>query len=698
MRLTRRNFLVGSTTAGAGLLAGHRSLAQLISAVVGEGGEFAAPGEFKVKYFGRFSELPVGAVKARGWIAGWLERQLEGLTGHPENLGYPYDTCMVGGKIPPPAVMHGHDWWPYEQSSYFFDGSVRLGLLVDDAAAKKIPDGLMAYVLAHSGSQKIGESGWCWPNVVAGRALMAEYAATGNAAAAEVLKTYLLGTNIDGGREGLLAEEALYLYGLTGDERMRAIAERSYDRYFFSDAKSFSQEAKIRGSAPLIEHGVTAAEQLKLLPMLYSYTGNTQAMELARLAYAKVAADSLMADGGVVSSEYLGTAAFDSLHETCDITDWSWSFGYMLMASGEVRWGDTIERATFNALPGAVTKDFKQLQYFSSANQVLASSTASAHDAVTRMSYRAAHETECCTGNVNRAMPNYVTRMWMRSENGLAAVMYGPSEVQTRIGGQKVRITEQTDYPFRDTVTFRVRLARPQTFSLQMRIPEWCDGATIHINGKASGTQAEAGSFAAVRREFRDGDAVTLRLPMKVAMEPWFTGSAAVLRRGPLVYSLKIAERRVESMNEPEAIRRVLRENNVEGFPAVEFYPESEWRYGMDAALAGTPEKIQVHESPVLANPFLAETVPLRLTVPLRELPGWAAEWTPVVDPPPDDLKLAAKNPAKLPSEAEMASPGAVEEMTLLPYGATHLRLTTLPVIGLQQVAGGACGEGEVEG
>jgi DUF1680 family protein len=48
---------------------------------------------------------------------------------------------------------------------------------------------------------------------------------------------------------------------------------------------------------------------------------------------------------------------------------------------------------------------------------------------MTRMSYRAAHESECRSGNVNRAMPNYVTRMWMRSEEGLAAVLYGPSEL-----------------------------------------------------------------------------------------------------------------------------------------------------------------------------------------------------------------------------------------------------------------------------
>jgi len=681
MKLTRRGFLTGSSRAGAGLLVARGSLGQLIAAVTGEAAEFAAPGEFKVKYFGSFSELPVGAVKARGWIEGWLGRQLEGLTGHPENLGYPYDTCMLAGKIPPPAVKHGAEWWPYEQSSYFFDGSVRLGLLLGTPAAQKIPSGLMEYVLGHSGPEKIGESSWAWPNVVAGRALMAKYTGTGDPTAAEVLRSYLLEGQPGGGRDGFLAEEALYLYGLTGDERLRDAADASYDRYFFSDSKSFSHEGKIRGSAPLREHGVTAAEQLKLLPLMYSYTGNAEALELARLAYGKVVADSLMPDGGMVSSESLGTAAFDSLHETCDITDWSWSFGYMLMASGEGSWGDRIERATFNALPGAVTKDFKQLQYFSSANQVIASNTCCTHYAMTRMSYRAAHDTECCTGNVNRAMPNYVTRMWMRSEVGLAAVLYGPSEVNTKINGQDVRITETTEYPFRDTVTLKVKLARPQEFTLHLRIPEWCEVATIRVNGKASAVHTAAGAFADLKREFRDGDVITLRLPMKVAVEKWFDDNAAVIRRGPLVYSLKIDEKRVESTQDPEAIQRVLRSNNVEGFPAVEFFPQGEWRYGLDAALVASLAKVRVKESPMKENPFLAESTPVRLTAPLRGLPGWATDWKPVLDPPPEDLKQAPKNPADLPSAAEMKSPGEVTRVTLVPYGATHLRVTTFPVV-----------------
>ncbi len=643
--------------------------------------DIAAPGKLQVEYHGKFAELPVGSVTPRGWLKGWLQRQADGLTGHPENMAYPYDTCMYAGTIPPPPVKHGETWWPYEQSGYFVDGAVRLNHLIDNADAKKIPATNIKYILENSGPGKLGESVWGWPNTVVGRALMAEYSATGDAKVARTLNDCLLGTRSFFGRDGNLFEEALYLYGLSGDPRLLAIAQRNYDRYFISDPRSFSQVDKIRGSNPLREHGVTAAEQLKLLPLMYCYTGDKETLELANLAYRKVEGDSLMPDGGIVSSESLGTTAFNSLHETCDITDWSWSFGHMLMASGDAHWADRIEQMIFNALPGAVTKDFKQLQYFSSVNQILASDTACPRIAPTRMSYRAAHETECCSGNVNRAMPNYVTRMWMRVNGGLAATLFGPSEVNTDINGQPVTITEETDYPFRETISFKIKISKSATFALGLRIPEWCKSAALTVNGRSPGVECQPGTFAVLKREFHDGDVAALRLPMNVQLKDWFNGGAVSVQRGPLVFSLKIDEKRVESERDPDAIRQVLKGNNIQGFPGLEFFPAGEWRYGMDADRKNAPDQFKVIESPMTENPFLAENVPLRIEVPLRVLPQWEPSWKPVLDPPPADLKLAPKNPNALPDEAGLQQPGAPQTMTLAPYGSTHLRLTTLPVI-----------------
>ena len=105
------------------------------------------------------------------------------------------------------------------------------------------------------------------------------------------------------------------------------------------------------------------------------------------------------------------------MHETCDITDHTWALAYLLQATGDARYADRIEQVIFNALPGSITKDFHALQYFSCPNQVIATSTSN-HNLFMRglnwMSYRPDHEVQCCPGNLHRAMPNFVSKMWMR--------------------------------------------------------------------------------------------------------------------------------------------------------------------------------------------------------------------------------------------------------------------------------------------
>jgi hypothetical protein len=271
--------------------------------------------------------------------------------------------------------------------------------------------------------------------------------------------------------------------------------------------------------------------------------------------------------------------------------------------------------------------------------------------------------------------------MWMRMNGGLAATLFGPSEIKTTVNGQVLSIVQETDYPFRDTISFEVKTAKPVNFPLALRIPEWCGGATISVNGKDAKLECKAGTFAVVDREFQDGDKIILQLPMKVQLKDWFAGGAVSVERGPLVYSLKIDEKRVEIEHDTEAISRILKRNDIQGFPAIEFYPQSEWRYGVEAALVKSPENFKVIESPMTENPFLAEHAPVRIEAQLRALPQWAADWKAVMDPPPADLKQSPKNPAALPKDAEFANVGAAQTMTFVPYGATHLRITTLPVI-----------------
>jgi uncharacterized protein len=640
------------------------------------------------KYFGHFAELPVGAVKPLGWTKAWLERQGTGLTGHPENMGYPFDTCMLGGHIPAPAFAHGDNWWRYEQSGYFFDGVTRLSHLIDDPNVQRLHRQAIDDILTNSTDRGYGSCVFLWPNAVIGRGVAAEYSAARTseekAALSAVIERVVATNPWLHGRDGVNAETGLYLYAHTGDPRFLDLAEQAYKNYLTDKDSSFTKE-KITGPDAFDSHGVTAAESLKMLALMYLYSGDPEALALTTMAFDKVIAKGLMPDGAPVSSEFLGAAEFNSLHETCDISDWTWSMGYCLMATGNAKWADIIERSIFNALPGAVTKDFKQFQYFSCANQILATSTSS-HNTMTRMSYRSAHDTECCGGNVNRAMPNYVIRQWMklpesRDRGGVAAVFYGPSELRTEIAGQPVTITQTTDYPFRDTISFKVQTEHPAVFDLTLRIPGWCKSASLRVNKKPYPGKFEPGTFVTVSRRFKHKDVVELTLPMELRTEDWFDGQSAVILRGPLVYTLDIAEKRVELMKDTPRVEENLNGNFIQGFPAVEFTPVSEWRYGIEPAVKVDLTRIKVVETAMTANPFVPGEAPVHLELPLRRLPQWKPDWTAEPAPNADGTPAHVVTPSSLPKEKEMNDAEAATPQRLVPYGSTHLRLTTLPII-----------------
>jgi hypothetical protein len=92
---------------------------------------------------------------------------------------------------------------------------------------------------------------------------------------------------------------------------------------------------------------------MKLPALLYLYTGNPEYLRFAAAAERRIFDHHMLIDGIPSTTEaYRTTTSLDS-HETCDISDHTWSWGTMLMARGHAVWADRVERACFNAAPGA---------------------------------------------------------------------------------------------------------------------------------------------------------------------------------------------------------------------------------------------------------------------------------------------------------------------------------------------------------
>lgn len=633
--------------------------------------------EVAVKCLRQFRELPITAINPEGWLRQFLENQKNGLTGHLEVAGFPYNTC--GWSCEKVVNLQGHSWWPYEQTAYWIDGMIRCGyLLQDDFLIQKAKKHLN-YTLAHPDAKgMLGprhiKNAW-WPYAVFFRALMAEYSATADKAIIEAMKKHdLSGTSgYHKYRDVCNVEQFCWLYEITGDERLLNQAIEMY-QVFNEKSEKWGLDTTIENllsdKKPTI-HGVTFMETIKLPAILYMYTGEKELLEAAINGFKKLDRDHMLISGVPSSCEFLNGRSSRTSHETCNVTDFSWSAGYMLMITGQAEWADKIERACFNAGIGSITKDFKALQYFSSPNQFLATKSSSHVPGFVRskMSYRPGHDVECCTGNVNRFMPNYIARMWLSDKNGgLVAAMYGPSSVQTRVGkdGVPVTVIEKTDYPFSERIEFEIQAEKKVRFPFWLRIPAWCQQPKVTLNDQPMNVDVRPGTFLKLDHEFSDKDKVVLLLPMSLKLSHWPKEGLGV-ERGPLVYSLAIKESR-EVVDTPKSSDK---------FPAWDMTPISPWNYALKVDKKQLEEQMEVVRQPMTANPWTVDEAPIKLLAPARRVRQWILEK--VKDD--EDNQVYTHTP-DLPDPEGLSErlEENTEMITLVPYGCTLLRLTIFPL------------------
>jgi hypothetical protein len=620
----------------------------------------------KTVQFNAFKELAINTITPQGWLREFLVRQNSGLTGHREILSYPFDTCLWAGRIP--YNGNGDDWWRYEQTAYLTDGMLRLGYLInDDKLIQTGRDGV-AYVLAHPMDKgRLGHPFFAsqWPMAVFFRAMQAEYSAGPDPKFLEALRQHYLSystADLKCGRNVINLEGMLWTYGKTGDRTLLDRANAIYDQ-----GQGIWGRGALGASRKDVEHGVTYNEMAKLPAIFYAYTGNKEYLLAAVNAYKKLDRDHMLPDGVPSSNEFLAGKDIHQSHETCDISDYTWSVGYLLMASGEATWADHIEKAIFNAGPGCVSKDFRNLQYFSGVNQVIATGDSNHNKhfhGSTWMAYRPCHETECCAGNVHRFMPNYAARMWMSDTNGgLVATLYGPSSITVPInqGRQQLIVTQDTGYPFSETISFTFKTPIPVVMPFSFRIPGWCATPSVTVNQRLYEGPLTSGTFVTLNRTFRNGDIVTLRLPMPLKLIKWENQGVAV-ERGPLLFAYPVPEK-VTDDTRTYGNMRGKKSSDPVNFPALDIRPDGPWNYAL-AVNSVADLKLVANEN--INYPFDPGVSPLVIKAPARRVKGWALVENRYTPP--------------LPARDKVECEGRVETITLVPYGSTRLRIGVFPV------------------
>ena len=216
---------------------------------------------------------------------------------------------------------------------------------------------------------------------------------------------------------------------------------------------------------------------------------------------------------------------------------WNWR---MLLATGDARHADLVERTLYNGFLAGLAVDGSGFSYVNPL-QVRAEH----HDPVERGARRQPwYEVACCPPNVMRLLASLPHYLATAQPDGVQIHQYARARLSSSASPNgRVRLEMATEYPWDGSVEIRVLGTPAPPWTLSLRIPAWASDASLAVDGSALEVEPRGG-YARIQREWRAGEVVVLELPMRprlVSPHPRIDAlrGCVAIERGPLVYCVE---------------------------------------------------------------------------------------------------------------------------------------------------------------
>ena len=628
-----------------------------------------------------FIKLPLGAITPEGWVGEMLKRQGDGLAGHLGEI-----SAWLNKKGNAWLEKEGHAGW--EEVPYWLRGYSDMSFILKD---EKMKAETMVWIEAILASQR--PDGWFgpmitnkntgndyWPNMIVLFTLQNYYEATGDKRVIDFMTKYFKyelaqpdGKIIASYWENMRGGDNLYsvywLYNITGDAWLLDLATK-LDRC--------TANWKMGNTLPNW-HVVNIAQGFREPATYAMQSKNPAHTEATYFNFNHVRDLYGQVPGGMYGADENARKGYDDPRqgaETCSFAEQMTSDGILTRITGDVFWADNCEDVMFNSFPAAFTPDMKSLRYITSPNMVLADGR-NHHPGIDNAGpflMMNPFSSRCCQHNHSHGLPYYIGNMVMATnDNGLMTNLYGSATVNAKVG-KKVGVTlkMESNYPFEETIRLSVDPAKSVTFPLYLRIPAWCQNASVKINGEESFATTSNGGYIKISRRWNKGDKVELELPMNLSMREWAKNKKSVsINYGPLTFSLLIKENYIKKSSKDTAIHdsRWQEGADADAWPSWEIHPGSSWNYGLIYDPAKSLESqftIEKREFPDDNNPFTNDSAPVLLKTKGRQIPAWGI----------DQYGLCGILP-----ESPVTSTSPVTDLTLVPMGGARLRISAIPVI-----------------
>ncbi len=328
-------------------------------------------------------------------------------------------------------------------------------------------------------------------------------------------------------------------------------------KYYFSDiGYNYSQaHLPIRQQETAEGHSVRALYLFSGAADVAAETGDRELMEVCKKLWDNITQRRMYITGGVGSDAYGERFTLDydlpndrAYTETCAAIALVFFAHRMLQADVDAKYANVMERALFNGVLSGISLDGKSFFYVNPL-EVWPDACRVRRDLRHVKTVRQGWFTcACCPPNAARLLASIGQYMYSASEDTAYVHLYAASEADFTLPGSKVKLIQETEYPWQEKVIIKIEPEEATEFAVAVRLPDWCEMPSLAVNGdEVDLAPVTRKGYAYIRRLWQPGDRIELTLPMpvqRVRANPMVRANAGrvALQRGPIVYCLEEAD------------------------------------------------------------------------------------------------------------------------------------------------------------
>ena len=328
-----------------------------------------------------------------------------------------------------------------------------------------------------------------------------------------------------------LPENLFLAYQRSGDTFYRDMAKK-----YLEDDTYFNPLSQGNNVLPF-EHAYSHVNAFSSAMQAYITLGSEKHLRAAQNGFEMLVKTQSFATGGWGPNEGFGEPGTGQLGDSLGFTHASFetpcgAYGhfkitrYLLRVTKNPQYGDSMERVLYNTILGAwpIQADGTSFYY--------------SDYGTTGKKVWYGQKWPCCSGTFPQLAADYHISTYLRSADGVYVNLFTPSRVQWNDGGARYGLTQKTKYPFDNKIQIEVSGSQSKDYTLYVRIPNWAaPDPVLSVNGTRVSDPVQPGTFAAIRRTWKDGDRVELELPMPLRLETVDVNhpKLVALMQGPLV-------------------------------------------------------------------------------------------------------------------------------------------------------------------